>query len=374
MVDTAVFTEKILEKIHFFAGIPDSLLKDFNAYIGCKCDKNSHVITANEGSAVALATGYYLSTGKIPLVYMQNSGIGNALNPLVSLADKYVYSIPMILVIGWRGFPGIKDEPQHLKQGAITLKLLEIMDIPFAVLPDETDKAIECFHWAYNTAKQTLSACAIVVKQSTFSHFDSPVKANPYTIKREEAIKTIINLLMNNSKYKVFATTGMISRELFEIMKQSNNGHKNEFLAVGSMGHISQIALVYAINHREEKVVCLDGDGSFLMHMGNAAIAGTSNVDNFIHIVLNNCSHDSVGGQPTVADKIDICGIAKACGYNNAFVCKDMEELEEKLTSVLDFKGKFLLEVKVSKGARKDLGRPSMTAKEIKENFMRGIL
>lgn len=372
MVDTAIFTEKILEKIHFFTGIPDSLLKDFNACISSKCDKNSHVITANEGSAIALASGYYLSTGEIPLVYMQNSGIGNALNPIVSLSDKYVYSIPMVLVIGWRGFPGIKDEPQHLKQGAITLKLLEIMDIPFAVLPEETEKAVECFNWAYSTAKQTLSACAIVVKKSTFSNFNLPVKDNPYIINREEAVKTIVNILQHNNNYKIFATTGMISRELFEIREKLNNNHNNDFLAVGSMGHISQIALGYAISSKDKKIICLDGDGSFLMHMGNTAITGTSDIENFIHIVLNNCSHDSVGGQPTVANNISICDIANACGYTNSFSCRTLEQLEEKFTSVLNLKGRFLIEVQVSKGARPDLGRPIYTTKEIKDIFMRG--
>lgn len=373
MVDTVCFVEKVLEKINFFTGIPDSLLKDFNTCISSRCNSENHVIASNEGSAIALASGYYLSTGKIPMVYMQNSGIGNALNPLVSLADKYVYSIPMLLIIGWRGIPGIKDEPQHLKQGDITTDLLELMDIPYVILSDDTAQAVECFNWAYNTAKQTLSACAIVVKKSTFSHYNIKTEDNSYTLRREDAINKIISILENIKEYKIFATTGMISRELFELRDKRNETHSKDFLAVGSMGHISQIALGYAMQKRDKKVICLDGDGSFLMHMGNIALVGASNIENYIHIVLNNASHDSVGGQPTVADKININAIASACGYNNAVICSNLEQIDKELSNVLNLKGKFLIEVKVAKGSREDLGRPNYTTKEIKDYFMRSI-
>lgn len=373
MVDTAYFVEKILEKVEFFSGIPDSLLKEFNQCIMDKCTDNNHVIPANEGSAVSLASGYYLSKDKIPMVYMQNSGIGNSLNPLISLLDKYVYSIPLIMMIGHRGQQGIKDEPQHLKQGIITNDLLKVLDIPFSILPNDTEKAVECFNWAYYTAKQTLSPVALVVRKSTFSPYKNIYEDNKsYLLTRENAIITITNMLKNINNYKIFSTTGMISRELYEARENNSQTHSTDFYAFGSMGHISQIALGYAINETNKKVICIDGDGSFLMHMGSAAVVGTSKVDNFIHIVLNNMSHDSVGGQPTVAGKISITGVALACGYDKAFVCDSKETLEQKLSEVIECNGKFLIEVKVCKGARQDLGRPSMTAKEIKENFMRG--
>lgn len=373
MVDTAYFIEKILEKVEFFSGIPDSLLKEFNQCIMDKCTDNNHVIPANEGSAVSLASGYYLSKGKIPMVYMQNSGIGNALNPLVSLADKYVYSIPMLLIIGWRGIPGIKDEPQHLKQGDITTDLLELMDIPYVILSDDTAQAVECFNWAYYTAKQTLSPVAIIVRKSIFSPYNKIKNfQNPYTLTREDAIIAVTNVLKHVDSYKIFSTTGMISRELYEIREKNSQSHDTDFLAFGSMGHISQIALGYALNEANKKIICLDGDGSFLMHMGSAAVVGTSKVDNFIHIVLNNMSHDSVGGQPTIAGDISLKDIANACGYNQAFTCDSIESIEYTLSEIVEYRGKFFIEIKVARGARKDLGRPSMTAKEIKENFMRG--
>lgn len=374
MVDTIFFVDEILKKIEFFSGIPDSLLKDFNQCIMDKCTSKNHIIPANEGSAVSLAAGYYLSKGKIPMVYMQNSGIGNSLNPLISLLDKYVYSIPLIMMIGHRGQQGIKDEPQHLKQGIITNDLLKVLDIPFSILPNDTEKAVECFNWAYYTAKQTLSPVAIIVRKSTFSPYNKIKNfQNPYTLTREDAIIAVTNVLKHVDSYKIFSTTGMISRELYEIREKNSQSHDTDFLAFGSMGHISQIALGYALNEANKKIICLDGDGSFLMHMGGAALVGTSQVDNFIHIVLNNMSHDSVGGQPTVAGKISITGVALACGYDKAFVCDSKETLEQKLSEVIECNGKFLIEVKVCKGARQDLGRPNMTAKEIKENFMRGI-
>ncbi len=371
MIDTKLFVEQVVKRINFFTGIPDSVLKDFNNCLMEFYTYENHIIPANEGSAVALAAGYYLSQGKIGLIYMQNSGLGNALNPLVSLVDKYVYQIPVILMIGYRGEAGIKDEPQHLKQGYITLDLLKILDIPYVIIPDDLDGAVECLNWAVSTAEQTSSAVAVVVRKSTFSPYKSTEHSNNYILSRENAIETIIKEVNCYKDYKIFSTTGMISRELYEIRKRNKQSNSNDFLSVGSMGHVSQIALGYALKEKNKKIICLDGDGSIIMHMGNLATIGMHKLDNFIHIILNNCSHDSVGGSPTVfGDKFDILKIAEGCGYSYTARCKNVVEIESNLSYMLKNQGKFLIEIQVAKGARKNLGRPDKNIKYLKEEFM----
>ncbi|WP_342350595.1 phosphonopyruvate decarboxylase [Clostridium neonatale] len=284
-------------EIDFFTGVPDSLLKSFCAYISDQEEK-SNIIAANEGNAIGLAAGYYLSSGKIPLVYMQNSGIGNAVNPLVSLADKLVYKIPMLLLIGWRGEPGKKDEPQHKKQGIITVELMESIGISYEVISKDTtnDDIKNVLKRAYNYMIETKEPYAIIVRKETFEEYASTClgdSKNKFELSREQAIEIILSEI--NKESVIVSTTGMASRELFEIREKRNEGHNKDFLTVGSMGHASQIALGIAINKRNTKVYCLDGDGALIMHMGGMAIIGNQNVNNYVHIVINNGAHDSVG-------------------------------------------------------------------------------
>lgn len=372
MVDTKGFYEELkAQGIDFFAGVPDSLLKDFCAYIKDNVDSRNNITAANEGNALAIASGYYLATGKIPLVYMQNSGQGNVINPLASLNDPLVYSIPALLLIGWRGEPGKKDEPQHKKQGLVTLRLLEALDIEYSVLTEEEDlnTSKEKLTKAINYMKENKKPYALVVTKNTFSTYKlkAQVETN-FEMNREEAIKHIISEL--GEEEIIVSTTGMASRELFELREAMNMGHERDFLTVGSMGHASQIALGIALSKPFRNVYCLDGDGALLMHLGGLAIIASQKVENFKHIVINNGAHDSVGGQETVGFNIDINGLAKSLGYKEVYSATTKEELKEKIKELKECTGPALLEIKVNKGARKDLGRPTTTPIENKEAFM----
>ncbi len=355
--------------IEFFTGVPDSLLKDFNAYIMDYVDNNKHIIASNEGAAIALAAGNYLATKKIALVYMQNSGLGNAVNPLTSLVDQDVYSIPILLVIGWRGEPGEKDEPQHTKQGKITLKLLETLDIPYDILPNNIEDVEEILNKAFRYMNEYKAPYAFVVRKGTFEKYESENKTEQgYDLSRENAIRLIVNELDDNDV--VISTTGMTSRELFEYREQMQQDHCNDFLTVGSMGHASQIALGIAMSTPERQIFCLDGDGAVIMHMGSLSIIGSKSPKNFKHIVINNAAHDSVGGQPTVGYEIDMVSIALNCRYKVAYKAETKMELIEKISLLKSTEGPAFLEVRVNKGHRKNLGRPTISPKENKETFM----
>jgi len=369
LIEASYFYNKLAEKgVGFFSGVPDSLLKDFCAYITDHAEKQNHIIAVNEGAAVGLACGYHLAANRIPLVYMQNSGIGNAVNPLLSLADNEVYCIPLVLVIGWRGEPGVHDEPQHIKQGKVTCSLLESMGIPYAVLEKDENSVNNQIETCFKTISETSSPYALVIRKETFS---------PYTLQKKEehnAIMTreeVIEEIAANREGIIVSTTGMISRELYELRDKASTGHARDFLTVGSMGHASSIALSIALQKPLLQVTCLDGDGAALMHMGSFAAIGAQKPRNYCHIVLNNGAHDSVGGQPTIAPFIDIPSVARACGYAKVYQVKTKKELKKILTKkneVLTF-----IEVKVKKGARKDLGRPKVTPQENKEAFMKFI-
>lgn len=355
--------------ISFFAGVPDSLLKNFCAYVTDNTNSSNHVITSNEGGAIALASGYHLATGKIALVYMQNSGLGNAINPLASLADPKVYSIPMLIMIGWRGEPGIKDEPQHEKQGEITPKLLKTMDIPFDILPTSFEAVKKIIKKASIHSKKHKTPYALLVKKGSFETYKlKKAVKNTCKLSREEAIKLITNAL--SPQDIVVATTGKAGRELFEHREGTNQGHEKDFLTVGSMGHTSQIAFGIALAKPKRRVYCLDGDGSAIMHMGHQAVIGKTAPRNLIHIILNNEAHDSVGEQPTAGNTINFPMIAKACGYKNVFSVKARVDLLKKLKQIKKTIGPVLLEVKINKGSRKDLGRPTKSPKENKKDFM----
>ncbi len=360
--------------IDFYAGVPDSLLKNLCAYITDHADASHNIIAANEGGAMGLAAGHYLATSQIPVVYMQNSGEGNIINPLASLTDPDVYNIPVLLVIGWRGKPGVHDEPQHVKQGKVTTGLLNVMGIDYTVLSKEEDKAEAQIKKAVAYMQATKQCYALVIEKDTFDNYQfSTVNSQmELSLSREEAIQTVASYLA--PKDCIVSTTGMISRELFEYRTAKNEGHERDFLTVGSMGHASQIALGIALEKQDRRVWCFDGDGASIMHLGSMAIVASKAPKNYIHVVFNNGAHDSVGGQPTVGLQIDFPAIAKAVGYKQVFSVDNKEDLLNLLTSHLSpltsIDGPIFLEVKVKKGNRKDLGRPTTTPIQNKEALM----
>jgi len=369
MIRPEYFIEKLREYgIDCFAGVPDSLLKNMCAYITDHFDAAHNIITANEGAAVSLAAGHYLATGRPACVYMQNSGEGNIINPLASLTDPEVYNIPVLLLIGWRGRPGVHDEPQHVKQGKVTTGLLNVMGINYEVLAKEEDKAEKQIAKAIK-ALQNKDMFALVIEKDTFDEYKlQNVEVNALTMAREEAVQTIAAALDETDC--IVSTTGMISRELFEYRAAMNQGHERDFLTVGSMGHASQIALGIALAQPERRVWCFDGDGATIMHMGSMAIVANKAPKNYIHVVFNNGAHDSVGGQPTVGLKMDLPGVAKAVGYKNTYSVDNKDGLVGALSEAKHHEGPVLIEVKVKKGNRKDLGRPTTTPIQNKEALM----
>ena len=359
MIEVPKFVSALREGgVGFFCGVPDSLLKSFCAYVTDTCG-DRHVIAANEGGAVGLAAGHYLATGEPALVYMQNSGQGNAVNPLVSLADPDVYSIPAVLLVGWRGMPGVHDEPQHVKQGKITLSLMETLGVPTEVLPDTTAKACALAKRMAKRSVRESRPVALVAKKGAFGEYVLKTRL-PDIAKtvREKAIEKVLSSLPANAV--VVSTTGMISREVYETRERmacrpGAAVHARDFLTVGSMGHASMIALGIAKARPDRPVFCLDGDGASIMQMGNMAIVGRSGCGNLVHIVFNNAAHDSVGGQPTVGGAINLKAIAKACGY---------------ATGGMETGAPRFVEIKVAKGARSDLGRPKEPPQANKKLFM----
>ena len=369
MIRPEFFIEALREKgIDCFAGVPDSLLKNICAYITDHFDAAHNIIAANEGAAVGLAAGHYLATGQPACVYMQNSGEGNIINPLASLTDQEVYNIPVLLLIGWRGRPGVHDEPQHVKQGKVTTGLLNVMGVNYEVLSKEEDKAAKQIEKAAK-ALANKEVFALVIEKDTFEEYKlRNVEVNDLTLSREEAIQTVAAAL--GEKDCIVSTTGMISRELFEYRAAMNQGHERDFLTVGSMGHASQIALGIAMAKPDRRVWCFDGDGAAIMHMGSMAIVANKAPKNYVHVVFNNGAHDSVGGQPTVGLKIDLPAVAKAVGYKAAYSVETKDYLAELFGNVKNQEGPVLLEVKVKKGNRKDLGRPTTTPIQNKEALM----
>ena len=369
MIRPEFFIEALREKgIDCFAGVPDSLLKNICAYITDHFDAAHNIIAANEGAALGLAAGHYLATGQPACVYMQNSGEGNIINPLASLTDHEVYNIPVLLLIGWRGRPGVHDEPQHVKQGKVTTGLLNVMGVNYEVLSKEEDKAAKQIEKAAK-ALANKEVFALVIEKDSFEDYKlQNVEVNNLTMSREEAIQTVAAAL--GEKDCIVSTTGMISRELFEYRAAMNQGHERDFLTVGSMGHASQIALGIALAQPERRVWCFDGDGAAIMHMGSMAIVANKAPKNYVHVVFNNGAHDSVGGQPTVGLKIDLPAVAKAVGYKAEYSVDNKEALNSILKNVNSFESPALLEIKVKKGNRKDLGRPTTTPIQNKEALM----
>lgn len=364
--------EKLVEIIgsDFYTGVPDSQLKALCNYLMNEygIDPKHHVIAANEGNCTALAAGYHLATGKVPVVYMQNSGEGNIINPVASLLNDKVYAIPVVFIVGWRGEPGIHDEPQHIYQGEVTVKLLEDMDIKaFAIGKDTADEEVATVMEEYKKVLAEGKDVAFVIRKGAIS-YDGKVKyENDNKMVREEIIQHIVKA---SGEDPIVSTTGKASRELFETRVANGQSHKYDFLTVGSMGHSSSIALGVAINKPNTRVWCVDGDGAVLMHMGSMAVLGANAPKNMVHVIINNGAHETVGGMPTVASNIDLVAIAKACGYPNAVCVDTFEALDAELEAAKARNELSMIEVKCSIGARDDLGRPTTTAIENKQNFM----
>lgn len=356
----------------FYTGVPDSQLKPLCNYLMDRygIDPQHHIIAANEGNCVGLAAGYHLATGKVPVVYMQNSGEGNIINPVASLLNEKVYAIPIVFILGWRGEPGVHDEPQHIYQGEVTIKLLDDMGIDsFVIGPDTTDDEVEDAMDGFRKLLEQGKDVAFIIRKGALMDAPQVEYKNDYYMSREEIIRHIVRV---SGEDPIVSTTGKASRELFEIREANNQSHKYDFLTVGSMGHSSSIALGFALNKPDRKIWCIDGDGAVLMHMGAMAVIGANKPSNLIHIVINNGAHETVGGMPTVATKIDFVEIAKACGYENVNSVDDYDGLNRVIRELKAYDGLSFVEVKCAIMSRKDLGRPSVKPLENKLMFMKG--
>jgi phosphonopyruvate decarboxylase len=370
VIEPAAFHESLARHgLTFFTGVPDSLLKDLCGYINDRVPPGDHVIAANEGGAVALAAGHYLATGRIPVVYLQNSGTGNLINPLLSLADPAVYAVPMLLLIGWRGEPGAHDEPQHVTQGRVQQRLMEAIEVPFDVVGSDSDDFDRTIEAAVRAMGDDPRPRGLLIRGGTFSAYERPSSPErPLPMLRVHAVEAMLSSMGPTDV--LVSTTGMTSREVFALRERRGEGHERDFLTVGSMGHASQIALGLALARPDRSVYCLDGDGAFLMHMGGAATIGVMRPANLRHVVINNGAHDSVGGQPTAAREVDLPAIAAACGYRVAPTATSRGELDQSLAVMAAQAGPGFLEVRVASQARTDAGRPTIGPLENRTAFM----
>lgn len=352
-----------------FLGVPDSQLKALCNYLYKNCGISpDHIIAANEGNCTALAAGYYLATGKVPVAYMQNSGLGNVVNPVASLLNDKVYGIPCVFVIGWRGEPGLKDEPQHIFQGAVTLDLLKVMDIAsFVVRKDTTEQELAAQMAEFQPLLAAGKSVAFVIAKEALTYDEKVSFKNDFTMTREEVIRHITAF---SGEDPIVSTTGKASRELFEIRVRNGQPHKYDFLTVGSMGHSSSIALGIALSKPHTKIWCIDGDGAALMHMGALAVIGSQRPRNLVHIVINNGAHESVGGLPTAARSASLAKVAEACGYVNVKTVGTFAELDAALKDARNADELTFIEAKTAIGARADLGRPTTSAMENRDGFM----
>jgi len=367
MISPSAFLKRLAAQgVDLITGVPDSLLGHLCACIETDASGMRHIVAANEGNAMAIALGHHLATGRFAAVYMQNSGLGNAINPLTSLLDAEVYRVPALLLVGWRGEPGVPDEPQHVKQGRITPGQLELLGIPYWILdagcaPDTVlDEALA-------RIRQTGAPVALLIRKNTFAReCEVPPPPRAATLRREEALERILDLA---GDALVIATTGKTSRELFELRSRRHEPQR-DFLTVGGMGHASSIALGVALARPERDVICLDGDGAVLMHMGALATIGQQRPGNLVHVLLNNASHESVGGQPTVADRIDFEALAIGCGYGSFLRAADAAGLRDAWHAMARMPRPVLLQIDIATGSRQDLGRPTRTPEENKRAFM----
>lgn len=357
--------------IDFYTGVPDSFLKGLcdELFARFGTDSPHHIVAHNEGGAIGLCAGHYLATGKPALCYMQNSGLGNAVNPLTSLTDPQVYSVPCLLVIGWRGEPGVKDEPQHIKQGAITLSLLDLLGIPYKVLSPDT--SAENFHAAFSCLADTLQygrPAALVVRKGSLSSNLHPVHVNDASLTREKAAKIILQAAGKDDCF--VSTTGKLSREVFEIRETRKEDHSRDFLTVGSMGHASMIALGIAEAKPERRIWCLDGDGAVMMHLGALPLIAQRAPANFVHTVIDNGAHETVGGMPVCSGALNLTALAEAAGYKEVITADSEASLCDALKKAASLPGPLFLVIRCACGARSDLGRPTTTPIQNRDSFM----
>lgn len=354
----------------FYTGVPDSLLRPLCDYLYTVygVDNTHHIVAANEGNAAAIGAGYHLATGKVPIIYLQNSGEGNIINPLASLLSEDVYAIPALFIIGWRGEPDVTDEPQHVHQGKVTLPLLDVMSVPYVVVDKKMNVAE--LNGKMEPLRQMLKAgrqAALVIRKGALENAEKVKYRNDNLLSREEIIQAIARAAGNSP---IISTTGKASRELFEYRENTGQGHGHDFLTVGSMGHSSSIALGLALHRPEKQVWCIDGDGAVLMHMGAMAVIGSVRPQNMIHVIIDNNAHESVGGLPTVTQNIDLARMAEGCGYEHIYRADDKVTLKNALHQITQEKGLRLLLAKAAIGARRDLGRPTTSPKKNKTVFM----
>jgi len=367
-----ILLDRCLEKgINFFTGVPDSQLKGLcdELYTRYGTDGKQHIVAHNEGGAIALCAGHYLATGRPGLCYMQNSGLGNAVNPLASLMDGAVYGIPCLMIIGWRGEPGVHDEPQHVKQGEITIGQLELMGIPYRILGADTAETefLADFEALWKEMEQGRCA-AFVVRKGGLTTESRPSYENGYTVRREEALDLILGEAGHGDVF--VCTTGKLSREVFESRERNREGHQRDFLTVGSMGHASMIALEIAMEKPGKRVWCLDGDGAVLMHLGALEIIGQRKPANLIHVVMNNGAHETVGGMPVCNREMKLSEMAACAGYSLVFSAGSRSEIREALRAAQKVSGPVFVEIRCANGARSDLGRPTTTPQENRDALM----
>lgn len=357
MINQEKFLEVLKDLgVEYFTGVPDSYL---NGFCNCLCEivsDDKNIVSANEGNAIAIASGYYFSTGKIPLVYMQNSGLGNAINPILSLADIDVYKVPMVLLIGWRGEPATGDHVQHKRQGKITTDLLELMEIPYIIAEDNDDLLEKQVRPLIEQSKNERKIVAIIAREGVFAEVEKATKPveNGYPLFREEAIELVLDIMPKDTIY--VATTGRATRELYFLRERRGEGHNCDFLNLGSMGHASSVAFALALESKHRKVVCLDGDAAALMHMGAFSMVSQYELPNFIHIVLNNGAHESVGGQPSAGMKVDFTKIADGTGYQTiGQYVSTKEEIREAIDKLMNSNKASFIDIRIKKGLSRKL-------------------
>ncbi|TVR36347.1 MAG: phosphonopyruvate decarboxylase [Nitriliruptor sp.] len=375
MIDPAQFVDDLVGAgVTLYTGVPDSLLKAFGTHVMATVPRDQHVIAANEGGAVAIALGHHLRTGELALVYLQNSGFGNLVNPLLSLADPGVYGVPMLVLVGWRGQPGVKDEPQHVTQGRVMTDLLDAMGLPWAVLPAEEHAASAAVAVAAQIATERSTPYLLLVEKDTFAAAEVGRAASAVAVdlaSREEALVATVEALGDD--VIIVSTTGMLSRELFEYRERSGSDGRRDFLTVGGMGHASAIALGIALREPDREVWCLDGDGALLMHLGGLAVIADHAPARYHHVMFNNGVHDSVGGQPTSITRVDVAAAALALGYRAAATTDDLSALPGLLADHRERGGPSLIDLRVRPGNRDGIGRPTRTPVQSKQVFMSAL-
>lgn len=354
----------------FYSGVPCSFLKYLINYAINECD---YVMAANEGDAVATSAGAYLA-GKKSVVLMQNSGLTNATSPLTSL--NYSFQLPVLGFVSLRGEPGLNDEPQHELMGQITGEMLTSMQVEWEYLANDIEEAKKQLQRA-NDAIENNKTFFFVVKKGTFDEVALKPQNLTTTFAKEikhsnlpeglptrtQALEVISNWADN--KTALLATTGKSGRELFEIEDKPNN-----LYMVGSMGCISSMALGLAMANPSKKSVAIDGDGAALMRMGNLGTNGYYHPDNLLHILLDNNTHDSTGGQATISQNIDFAMVAHATGYPVAIKVNTIDELREELNNWSANPKATFIHLRIAKGSPKELGRPTIKPFEVKERLM----